>query len=274
MVTRTGILSDKFYEENCVDYRPLPQGMLASLYQGKLGTTPGVKSLINLPRIFEPSTADAFAVTLAAQTGIPAKDILARLRQKIKTYVPTKINVENFQNQQFPDAENQQFPDANQPVLYSRIIRPKLSENISKQIIGSQALLSQKTMELMNFYKTQSTKDKQQINERLIKAFQLEGIEFNQYGGKTIMRGNIATGSETITTGITIVGIPMTLDSDIKNIERGLQILAIKGSTISLDKLFELGKTAESSTQGESSTQSQDELERKMEDFLDSQLKA
>ena len=139
MNRKSGILSDKHFEENCNEYTAIPLGYINSNYLGFLGNPnlPGIKPT-KYPRTApRPASADVMAVNTARMQGgnlaKNARKILDLYQVGVRDWTPPEVNLMT-QLQEVNDSMHRIFPGNNQAV--SILPRRQTHLSIGSQITG------------------------------------------------------------------------------------------------------------------------------------------
>ena len=145
MVSRTGILSNKAFEENCLEYRALPVGYATINFAGHQPNPlyMGIKTPKYQRASAKPMSADVLAVNLsknfAGNRAANARQILDLYQREAVAFKPPPVNIVGAYHYRMNDFLIEQYkPDYTQPVsLHPRVSRASRGEQILKQSVST-----------------------------------------------------------------------------------------------------------------------------------------
>ena len=146
MVSRTGILSDKSFADNCLEYRALPVGYATTHLSGHEQNPEylGIKTPKYQKAAAKPVSADVLAVNLsknfAGNRAANARQILDLYSRQAKEFKPPPVEIVGaYHYRMNSDFEIEQFkPEYTQPVsIHPRVSRPSRGDQILKQSVAT-----------------------------------------------------------------------------------------------------------------------------------------
>ena len=211
MNRKSGILSDKHFEENCNEYTAIPLGYINSNYLGFLGNPnlPGIKPT-KYPRTApRPASADVMAVNTARMQGgnlaKNARKILDLYQVGVRDWTPPEVNLMTPQPQQQNDMHGT-FPGNNQAVnilprrqthqpIGAQITGDTMGRNVMTAEMGTDTEIDRLQLEatvfpngmslgvmtnVLDYYKSVGKSQQIAIGARLAAAMEDNGISANQ----------------------------------------------------------------------------------------------
>ena len=150
MVSRTGILSDKAFEENCLEYSALPVGYATVHFRGHQPNPEymGIKTPKYQKASAKPASADVLAVNLsknfAGNKAANARQILELYQKEAMEFKPPKVEIVGAYHYRMNDHQIEQYkPEYTQPVsIHPRVSRSSRGEQILKQSLRHKSMNS------------------------------------------------------------------------------------------------------------------------------------
>ena len=101
---KSGVLSDRYFEENCIEHQPMKVGLAQRLYPLRQNVLPGVPVPSVLPVAQRGFTLQRAAISLAQQTKRPVEDVLQLLKREsneleLKRVFRPTVNVSTSEDQ-------------------------------------------------------------------------------------------------------------------------------------------------------------------------------
>lgn len=145
MVSRTGILSDKSFADNCLEYRALPVGYATAHLRGHQPNPEymGIKTPKYQKASSKPTSADVLAVNMSknfkGNLAANARQILELYQQEAMEFKPPPVEIVGAYHYRMNDFEIEQYkPEYTQPVsIHPRVSRPSRGEQILKQSVST-----------------------------------------------------------------------------------------------------------------------------------------
>jgi len=229
MASRTGILSNANYKEECLDYKALPLGFMNSEYSGNLSNPflQGIKTAKYQRAAPKPASADIVATSIArlmvGNRQVNARNILNNFQREAKEYKPPPVNL---------SALNRMNKDKQAVSILPRASSGQtIGSAITKQTIG---LNSEDLVALQQRYGLHYTKLPRQrqleIGDTLVRQLERDGIVLKDYEIQSqVLRAGqktaVSSGNET---------------ARIANIERAISAFHLRNSSVNLDEVFGL----------------------------------
>lgn len=229
MASRTGILSNANYKEECLDYKALPLGFMNSEYSGNLSNPflQGIKTAKYQRAAPKPASADIVATSIArlmvGNRQVNARNILNNFQREAKEYKPPPVNL---------SAVNRMNKDKQAVSILPRASSGQtIGSAITKQTIG---LNSEDLVALQQRYGLHYTKLPRQrqleIGDTLVRQLERDGIVLKDYEIQSqVLRAGqktaVSSGNEA---------------ARIANIERAISAFHLRNSSVNLDEVFGL----------------------------------
>tara|TARA_R110002153_G_scaffold87603_2_gene216456 strand:- start:2971 stop:3858 length:888 start_codon:yes stop_codon:yes gene_type:complete len=145
MVSRTGILSDKSFADNCLEYRALPVGYATAHLRGHQPNPEymGIKTSKYQKASSKPTSADVLAVNMSknfkGNLAANARQILDLYQKEAMEFKPPPVEIVGAYHYRMNDYEIEQYkPEYTQPVsIHPRVSRPSRGEQILKQSVST-----------------------------------------------------------------------------------------------------------------------------------------
>jgi uncharacterized protein YfiM (DUF2279 family) len=236
MASRTGILSDKMMEKNCMDYKILPLGFANSEYSGGLSNPylQGIKTSKYQMSAPKPASADISAVNRArlmvGNRQANARLMLDQYQKEAKEWVVPKVSA-SAMNRMYKDvARNVAGEIINQVVSILPRSSPgqTFGASITKETIG---INSEPLKELQDryiaHYGSLSPSAQKIIGAELIKQLNRDGIILKDY----FLSAQILKGQATKKSSA-------KLPDRIQEIKRAIAAFHVRNSSVNLDNIF------------------------------------
>lgn len=231
MVSRSGILSNKMMEENCVDYNVLPLGYINSQYSGSLSNPylQGIKTPKYQMAAPKPASGDVAATSLARLMGgnrqKNARLILDNFQKEAREWVAPKVSIE---------AQNRAIKDRARPQVASILPRSSpgqtLGSSILKQTIGLNSEdLARVQQRYIAHYATLSAERQREVGGNLVEQLEKDSIVLRNYEvSAQVLRGKGTSSS------------PAKQSDRVENIKRAISVFHLRNSSVDLDGIFGL----------------------------------
>ena len=238
MASRTGILSDKMMEKNCIDYKILPLGFANSEYSGGLSNhyLQGIKTSKYQMSAPKPVSADVAAVNRArlmvGNRQANARLMLDQYQKEAKEWVAPKVSA-SAMNRMYKDvARNVAGEIINQVVSILPRSSPgqTFGDSITKQTIGiqSQELETIKDRYIAHYASLPPSSQKI-VGAGLVNQLRKDGINLNQYEiSAQVLKGQATKSS------------PAKVIDRVGQINRTIAALYARNSSVDLDGIFGL----------------------------------
>ena len=236
MASRTGILSDKMMEKNCIDYKILPLGFANSEYSGGLSNPylQGIKTSKYQMSAPKPVSADVAAVNRArlmvGNRQANARLMLDQYQKEAKEWVAPKVSA-SAMNRMYKDvARNVAGEIINQVVSILPRSSPgqTFGDSITKQTIGLQSQeLSELQKRYIRHYASLPPPRQREIGLELANQLRKDGINLNQYGiSAQVLKGQATQKS------------PAKAVDRVEQINRTIAAFHTRNSSVNLDGIF------------------------------------
>ena len=236
MASRTGILSDKMMEKNCIDYKILPLGFANSEYSGGLSNfyLQGIKTSKYQMSAPKPVSADVAAVNRArlmvGNRQANARLMLDQYQKEAKEWVAPKVSA-SAMNRMYKDvARNVAGEIINQVVSILPRSSPgqTFGDSITKQTIGLQSQeLSELQKRYIRHYASLPPPRQREIGLELANQLRKDGINLNQYGiSAQVLKGQATQKS------------PAKAVDRVEQINRTIAAFHTRNSSVNLDGIF------------------------------------
>ena len=187
MVSRTGILCNKAFEDNCLEYRALPVGYATIKFAGHQPNPEymGIKTPKYQRASSKPMSADVLAVNLsknfAGNTAANARQILDLYQREAIEFKPPPVNIVGEYEYRMNDDGIEQFkPEYTQPAsIHPRRVRPSRGEQILTQSVGTENDMNDLKYEIA--LRKLSATEQKKASDRIYMKLQARKVNISSY---------------------------------------------------------------------------------------------